>query len=120
MGQVTSHSEIAEEDLSLAAAGCGTLFVRDDALWAASDDADGDSADISKAYGGGKKIGVGFAYIEWADNIPMNVSQGNFPLKKMADTIAEMSDELKAVERQRQGSTRTASLRHNQRLNWGR
>ena len=26
--------------------------------------------------------------------IPMNVGQGNFPLAKMADTIAEMSDEL--------------------------
>ena len=39
-----------EEDLNLAAAGCGTLFVRDDVLWAASDEADGDSADISKGW----------------------------------------------------------------------
>ena len=53
MGQGTSlgvpSAEDREEDLSLAAAGCGTLFVRDDALWAASDDTDADSVDISKA-----------------------------------------------------------------------
>ena len=34
------------------------------------------------------------ANIEWDNDIPLNVSQGNFPLSKMADTIAEMSDEL--------------------------
>ena len=34
------------------------------------------------------------ANLEWDNDIPLNVSQGNFPLSKMADTIAEMSDEL--------------------------
>jgi len=32
--------------------------------------------------------------IEWEGDVPLNVSQGNFPLRKMAETIAEMSDEL--------------------------
>ena len=32
--------------------------------------------------------------LEWADDIPLNVTKEKFPLKGMGDIIAEMSDEL--------------------------
>jgi len=34
------------------------------------------------------------ASLEWADDIPVNVSKANFPLKQMADIIGEMAEEL--------------------------